>query len=372
MRSKRAAGFTPAGTSPAALVLLVLVALVSQGLAADRNAYTLKLEFQGQELEGLPLAWSDENIVLLERDGRLLDVDPRRVGKFQKVNGAFATLTPAAMQARLREEFGKGFEVVARGPYLVVHPRGQGGHWSRRFEELYRSFVHYFAVRGFDLDEPQFALVAIVLPSKADFQRYVDRVGDRVSGNVLGYYSSRTNRVAMYEIPGDENAAWGEKALTIIHEATHQTAFNTGIHNRYSMPPRWVVEGLGTLFEAPGVWNSRSYPRLQDRLNRQQLDEFRRQLASGKRDDARFAELISSDRMFNSNVAAAYAESWAFTFYLVETQPRQFARYLKATANRSDFTGYSSAERLRDFTQVFGENLKLLDAQFLRHIEGLR
>lgn len=356
-----------------ALVVTVLGTMTAAGgLAADRNAYTLRLEHEGREIEGLPLAWSSQNVVLLERDGRLLDLDPRRVGKFQKVNGSFQTLTPAAMQARLREEFGKGFEVVARGPYLVVHPRGQGGHWSRRFEELYRSFIHYFSVRGFEIDPPQFPLVAVVLPNKADFQRYMDRQGDRAAGNVLGYYSSRSNRVAMFETPGDDSSAWGEKALTIIHEATHQTAFNTGIHNRYSPPPRWVVEGLGTLFEAPGVWNSRTHLRLQDRLNRDQLDEFNRQVAAGKRGEARFVELISSDRMFNANVAGAYAESWAFTFYLVETQPRQFARYLKATASREDFTDYPAAERLKDFTQVFGENLRLLDAQFLRYIAGVK
>jgi hypothetical protein len=170
----------------------------------------------------------------------------------------------------------------------------------------------------------------------------------------------------------EDNAAWGEKSLTIIHEATHQTAFNTGIHNRYSPPPRWVIEGLGTLFEAPGVWNSRTYLRQQDRINRDQLNEFNRQQASGKRGEARFVELVSADRLFRSDMAAAYAESWAFTFYLVETQPRQFARYLKATADREDFTAYSSAERLRDFTNIFGDNLRLLDAQFVRYMQALK
>lgn len=353
-------------------MFLPVVLFAATVLAADKNAYTLKLDFKGQHLEGLPLSWSNENVILLERDGRLLDVDPRKVERFQKINGAFQTITPAALQSKLRDEFGKQYEIVSRGPYLVVHPRGQAGHWSKRFEELYRSFVHYFSVRGFELDEPAFPLVAIVLPSRTDFLRYVDRQGDVVKGNVLGYYSSRSNRVVLYDLPGDEGNAWGEKAATIIHEATHQTAFNTNIHSRYSPPPRLVIEGLGTLFEAPGVWNSRSYPRLQDRLNRGQLDEFNRQVASGKRGEVRFSELISSDRLFDSDPAAAYAESWAFTFYLVETQPRQFARYLKATASRPDFTNYPAAERLRDFTQIFGENLRLLDAQFLRFMAGVK
>jgi hypothetical protein len=177
--------------------------------------------------------------------------------------------------------------------------------------------------------------------------------------------------VALYDVTGS-GSDWSTNAETIIHEATHQTAFNTGIHDRFSPPPRWVAEGLGTLFEAPGVWNSRSHPRLPDRLNRGRLQAFRQQCAAGRRADVRFAELIGSDRMFQSDAQAAYAESWAFTFYLVETRPRDFARYLQRTAAHPAFTDPTSGERLADFTAVFGENLKLLDSQFLRYMDGLR
>src|SRR5262245_20690259 len=31
---------------------------------------------------------------------------------------------------------------------------------------------------------------------------------------------------------------------TMIHEATHQVAFNTGLHSRLGCNPKWVVEGL--------------------------------------------------------------------------------------------------------------------------------
>src|SRR5690606_26419230 len=36
---------------------------------------------------------------------------------------------------------------------------------------------------------------------------------------------------------------------TLIHEATHQLAFNLGLHSRLGETPRWVVEGLAMLFE---------------------------------------------------------------------------------------------------------------------------
>ena len=351
----------------------VLLCLAAVSKSAESARTMLKLEIDGQQLEGLPLAHSSDNVILLERDGQLREFDPNRVSRFQQTTTAFESYSLSSMQNRLREEFGKAFEVTSTGHYLVVHPRGQGSKWSRRFEELYRSFVHYFSVRGFDLDEPRFPLVAVVLKNRQEFERYTLRDGKRAPPGLLGFYTPANNRVALYDLGEgrDGGAQWGRNAETIIHEATHQTAFNTGVHSRFTPPPRWVVEGLGTMFEAPGVWNSRSHTRAEDRLNRERLAQFKQQLAAGQRPEARFAALIASDRPFESDSQGAYAEAWAFTFYLVETQPRLFAKYLKRTANHPDFTDVNSAARLKDFTSVFGENFRLIDAQFLRYMQGL-
>jgi hypothetical protein len=340
--------------------------------AADRLKTTLKLELKGQPLEGLPLAWSKENVILLDREGKLWEFHPGEVSNFQTTTRGFESHSLSAMQSRLRGEFGKEFEVVSTGHYLVVHPRGHGAHWSRRFEELYRSFVHYFAVRGFTVDEPQFPLVAVVLRNRQEFQQYCRRQGQRAGHSLLGYYSPEDNRVALYDVGSGQGdgQSWGANSETIIHEATHQTAFNTGIHSRYSPPPRWVAEGLAMMFEAPGVWNSRSFKKQTERIQHNQLAEFRRQLS--KRSEARFAELVSSDRLFDSDTNGAYAEAWAFSFYLMETQPRQYAKYLKLTARHPDFVAVSSAQRMKDFTDVFGENFRLIDAQFLRFVAGLK
>ena len=108
---------------------------------------------------------------------------------------------------------------------------------------------------------------------------------------------------------------WEQNASTIIHEATHQTAFNTGVHSRFGTPPRWVAEGLGTLYEARGFWNSRSYTQQSDRLNTGRLAQFREFIAAGRPAGA-FVDMISSDRIFQRNPAAAYAEAWALSFYL--------------------------------------------------------
>jgi len=332
----------------------------------------LQLELNGQVIEGTPLSWSRSRIYLLGRDGRLWDFRPQAAKNFERTQSTFESYSAAHIRAQLTRELGREFEITGTGHYLVAHPRGQGNLWSQRFEDLYRSFVHFFSVRGFHLDEPEFPLVAIVWPTRNDFYRYAQRDGSTLPPGVLGYYSQISNRITLYDtgVGSADPEAWQRDAETIIHEATHQTAFNTGVHLRFGNTPKWVVEGLGTLFEAPGVWNSRVHKNRSDRINRGRLEDFKR-YAKTKRVVGSLAEFVSSDRRFSADVFAAYAEAWALTHYLIESRPRQFAEYLSRTTQREPFEAYPAPQRLADFMDVFGTDLRLLEAQFVRATEGL-
>ena len=68
----------------------------------------------------------------------------------------------------------------------------------------------------------------------------------------------------------------------------------------------------------------------------------------------------------------AYAEAWALTYFLAETEPRKYAAYLQRTAARPNFTTYSLTERLQDFTAIFGQNLPMLEARWLRFIADIK
>jgi uncharacterized protein DUF1570 len=203
--------------------------------------------------------------------------------------------------------------------------------------------------------------------------RYSLRDGMKTGQGLLGYYSATTNRVTLYDVgDGRANSAdWERNFATIIHEAAHQSAFNTGIHNRFSPPPRWVAEGLGTMFEARGVNNSRAYGNQLDRINRERFQQFREYRAARRQPDS-LMQLISSDRVFERDPAAAYGEAWMLTFFLVETLPREYAQYLARTANRPAFTDYPSAARLSDFTAVFGNDFRMIDARMLRFADSLK
>lgn len=248
------------------------------------TAPTIRLSLNGQPVTGTPLAWSDRQVLVLARDGYLWQFQPNEAADFAEVSPNFSPYSQSEMRGLLLREFGKQFDVSGTGNYLVVHPRGQRDQWAARFEKLYRSFVHYFSVRGFSPEKPQIPLVAVVFHSQPEFARYVRQNGGVAHPAMLGFYSPATNRIVLYDVTaGQTDAAnWYVNADTIIHEATHQMAFNTGVHNRFAVPPRWVAEGLATLFEARGVWNNRQYRDTPDRINRGRLDAFRRFTASGQ------------------------------------------------------------------------------------------
>jgi len=353
-----------------AAAAVLLTAAPRRAVAKDVARWTIEIELDGRTIEGRPLAWSARQVHLLGRDGRLWEFSPSSATKFHKTSSTFSSYAASAMRNQLIRELGRAFEVTSSGHYLVAHPAGERDLWGKRFEKLYRSFVHYFSVRGFRCREPEFPLVAIIFRNQQQFMQYAARDGSPVGRAVLGYYSPTSNRVALFDAGGgrSDDQQWQQNAETIIHEATHQTAFNTGVHNRFAQQPRWAVEGLGTLFEAPGVWDSRAHTRRSDRVNHGRLERFRKYAATGKLRGI-VGTMIVSDRLFFTSPDLAYAVAWAFSHWLVETQPRQYSAYLKRVAERPAFEGYSDQQRLADFVAVFGGKLPMIEARFLRFMK---
>jgi len=354
------------------LAFTAIFAFFAPLVAAEAGKGTLDLVLRGAHVEGMPLVWSERQVELLARDGRLWSFAPDEAKQARQISPSFRGYSAAQLRSRLSRELGKSFEISGTGHYLVAHAPGQKDYWSRRFEDLYRSFVHYFSVRGFNLTDPEFPLVAIVFRNQQDFLRYAEQDGAKISAQVLGYYSPVSNRVSLFDIGGGKASAddWHFNADTIIHEATHQTAFNTGVHTRFGETPRWVAEGLGTMFEAKGVWDSTHASSRADRLNRGRLARFKNFVS--RRPAGSLAEFISSDQVFRVDPDAAYAEAWALSFFLVETRPRKYSEYLSRTAKRPAFRAYPAAERLADFTAVFGSDLRLLESHYLKFMDEVR
>ncbi len=350
----------------------LITTLLLRTLDARAAEPLFRLDVAGRTLEGTPLAMTDDKVFLLARDGQLTEFATQDASNYLRLPGSFRSYSQAEIRGQLLREFGQGFEVSGVGHYLVVHPAGKRDQWAPRFEELYRSFIHYFSARGWQLSEPRFPLIAVIYPREIDFMQQAVREGAPHSPGILGYYSPLTNRILMFDASTtDRGWDWTTNASTIIHEAAHQTAFNTGVHDRFADAPRWVVEGLGTMFEARGVWQSRSYPQQADRINRGRFNAWLA-YSKGRRPSDAIARLVSSDRMFGADIDGAYAEAWALSFFLIESMPKKYIEYLGKTAARPDFAEYPAPKRLQDFTDVFGSDLAMLNARMQRFFAGLK
>lgn len=353
----------------------VALALCPPAFPADRAAIEgmVEVAFQGRSVEGAPVCWNRQEVHLLGRDGRLWHFDPQQTGNFKKTADHFRAYSPSEFRAALLRELGSGYEVSGTGHYLVAHPAGQRDRWAERFEDLYRSLVHYFSVRGFQPATPLFPLVGIVCKDRAEFDRRMATIqAGPIGRGIVGYYNIDTNRITLYDMGGRADSSnWRQNASVLIHEATHQTAFNTGVHSRYCPPPKWLAEGLAMLFEAPGVYDSRNYTQPADRVKRERLKAFRQSLAPRHRPEM-LSAMVAGDDLFRVNPGAAYAEAWAMSFFLVESEPAKYVRYLKRTASRPPFAPYTAAQRTADFTAVFGGDWRMLEARLLRFMAGLK
>ena len=81
---------------------------------------------------------------------------------------------------------------------------------------------------------------------------------------------------------------------TIVHEATHQIAFNCGLHTRLSDCPRWLSEGIAMyLFETPDLSSPKGWKSI-GCVNQLRLEQFAKYLpmrpAAGR--DAVVLELL--------------------------------------------------------------------------------
>lgn len=355
------------------LFYLILFAALGSVLAGWLAAAEplMKVDVGGRSLEGTPLAFSEKKVFFLARDGQLNEFAPTEASNYSRLDGNFRSYSQAEIRGVLLREFPQ-FEVSGVGHYLVVHPAGKRDQWAPRFEELFRSFRQYFAARGWQLSEPRFPLVAVVYPRQVDFWQAAAREGYEAKEGMLGFYSPMSNRIVMFDATSAQKGwNWTTNSETIIHEAAHQAAFNTGVHLRFGESPRWLVEGLGTMFEARGVWQSRTYPAQSERINRGRLATWQ-SLGKTRRSSDSIAQIVSSDRLFGSDGEAAYAESWALSFFLIETAPKKYFELLAKTAGRPAFAEYPAATRLEDFTSVFGNDLTMLDARLQRFMAGLK
>jgi len=360
--------------SPFRITSILALSLWCSQLQADP---LLELVTANGHFQGRNSAHNQEVCWLTEPRGGLLRIPLSDVTSFRKVGVDFVPSSPAAVANELRPGLGREMEVQVRGPFVVVAPQGTARLYADVAERVNQSFQGYFSRRSWKLNRIEFPLVIMVCPTRDNFDQVCRAGGMMPSPLLQGFYHPQSNRVTMFHLDdaGTTSAGVGSGLAeslrkTLIHETIHQLAFNSGLHSRMAGNPRWVVEGLAVVMET-GALESAVANGAQDRINRNRLDHFLQYRQT--RRQGTIAEYISGDeRLYISQPLDFYSEAWALTFYLSEQRRPEYLQYLKRLAARSPLQEPPTPEeRIEEFQSVFGKDLKWVEVQFQRFIDGL-
>ncbi len=372
-----------------------------------------------QTYTGMIVAKSAQECFIVDRFGRQVRLPIAGLKSFSVVAESFRPASQSEFRRQLEVELGPEYEVATSKHYVVAGTRGNGRSYAALFEEIFNQVDSFYSLRGFRTSEPDAPLVALVLKDQAAFRKYCENDQMGWTEGLRGYYSLKSNRVVMYDLPelfqsvhltsdadwqtrertlisnadsstrthspddveypvgrivarlqrgASASAVGGETANTIIHETTHQVGFNIGIHSRIGGTPAWILEGMATVLELPGM---RTRGNSSEKVNADRLEWFQ-QNYSMRRQPGDLAKLVASDEMFSAQTLDAYSAAWGITWFLTENpaRARLFSKYLKTISEHDPLRPYTAEERLKDFQSIFGD-IARLEVEYVRAIDHL-
>ncbi|MCO8121019.1 DUF1570 domain-containing protein [Stieleria sp. TO1_6] len=310
----------------------------------------------------------DGGLMLQSDDGRIWMVQPSQIISRESNDAQLQPLSADQMAERMTEEMPSGFSVYRTAHYVIVHNTSDA--YVRQvgllFEQLYGGFYAYWKNQGWKLPEPKFPLVALVFADRDDFLKHAGAEVGETAQMVIGYYHLSSNRMTTFNMPNLER-----NVATIIHEATHQLAYNCGVQRRFADNPMWVSEGLAMFFESPDFKNAARWRGI-GRVNQVNLHRWRNYLPTRPADS--LVTLLSDDGRFRSSDTAtsAYAESWALTYFLLKTRREEYVEYLRQLSKGKPMAELTARERIEMFESVFEESMDQIDKQLVLYMRRVR
>lgn len=339
------------------------------------------------------VAAQDGGLLVQSADGVLWSIMPNEIVLKSSDDKPFEPLTGDELGKQLLKQLPKGFELYTTANYVILHNTSKPyAQWcGALFEQLYKVFTNYWTRRGFNLQKPEFPMVAIVFADQASYAAWSKpELGD-AAGAIIGYYSLLSNRMTMYDLtgvealrrPGNQRSTaeqinamltqpQAERTVaTIIHEATHQVALNTGLQTRYADVPLWVSEGIAVYFETPDMKSLKGWGNIGG-INRVRLAGFRDYLS--RRPAESLESLLADDKRFRDTRTGndAYAEAWALNYFLITKKSKQYYEYTAKLSKKPVLVWDTPEGRLNEFKASFGDDLQKLDAEFIRYMATLR
>jgi len=335
--------------------------------SADRRPPLLAVRLQDNTAYGVPIGLFSNQTLLMKSDGSIQRISNLDILQQTILKDCFQPMDRKELAQLLRAEFGKNYLVRSEVPYLIVARSEHMEGWSQRFRSLYHSFKLYCSTNGLPTREIEFPLVAVVFGSRSEFLRHANASGVKLPEFCVGYYFTDSNRILLYESPDTSKM---ETQNTISHEATHQLAFNMGLHQRRASTPLWLIEGLATMFESPKLsgLQARDGKSLWPASRKSTWQKISKRPESVQRI---VAGLIQNDQAFETDFENAYTISWAMSIYLSQRRSQQFGPYLERVGNMPPFQEYDAAQRAADFQSAFGTDARLLTNMIIKYLETL-
>ena len=332
---------------------------------------------------------------------------------------------PRDADEHLLAELGERFVVMPSAHFLIYYDTTEifARQRSRLFEQLHDTYAHTFDQIHVELRKSTGRLAVILFEDEEGFKQHLGLEGET---RIAGVYNQETNRIVFYDANSDpdylhvkalvraisqellairreinqirhptaklryvrligghqkELAAYERKldemianqnvAIT-IHESTHALTFNLGPFEPDAKPPRWLAEGVATLFETPrlGRWRGAA------RFNAPRYLAYRDARMNGELPSLRKL-LTQPDLLLRTDtVDAAYGASWAFFYFLYHVHPDPCADMLQ-TLREPDTTSPDAPSSpaddniVSDLELLVGRSVDLLEEDWHAFMDAL-
>ncbi|WP_218932420.1 DUF1570 domain-containing protein [Adhaeretor mobilis] len=381
---------------PLSLTLLVcalLVHLTSGAMVSAIERVETRGNVHEQILSGRVLVEAADGGLLLESPNQELHlIEPTEIAKRSQDKTPYKRLDGDELAEELLAELPLGFQVHQSKNYTIAFntTRSYAKWCSSLLERLNKGFLGYWGKLDADITPPADPLVVIIFSDQQSYARYAAKELGPAVGSVIGYYSITSNRVLMYDLTGNQaiarernsrgsmhqitaalsSPAAAPQVATIIHEATHQIAYNCGLQTRLADNPRWLSEGIALYCETPDL-SSRGWRGI-GKVNGPRWNQFRADYQSGK--TLSLERMLTDDKLLADpqTAATAYAQAWAWNYYLIRHHRKQFVAYLEQLASKGQLVWDTPEQRLADFRKHFGEDEESLTADFYRQMSRIK
>ena len=327
----------------------------------------------GRGITGTIVREAQDGSLLLEHDdGRYELLDPAAIASRSTPAPPIPSETPAEYGKRVLAELPAGFDLLVTKHYVVCFDTSREyAKWSAAlFERLHDAFGNYWSRAGLEVVDPKRPLVVVIFANRQDYEAHAADDLGAAADRVVGYYNLLSNRVTTFDLTGSDvlapkrgrrpgqvgleilsNPAATGLISTLVHEATHQLAFNDGMHQRLAPVPLWVSEGIATYFETPDLTTTRAW-RAVGSVNQPRLDHFLKTYRPGCLEGI----IRAADSFRNPDTALdSYAAAWALCHHLLQMRKGEFVEYLQVLAAKQPLVADSPTERLEEFQAAFGD-----------------